>query len=213
MFFSPKIITELFQSFFAVTGISCLIADHTFSLLSCFPAESTLRAVPSRAYVEAHPDCCISFRVGAHAFHLLFAPPPDSRASKHDCKTIVQLLCTRLSLLLSESTTAPIDQIHLYILDHLSEEISAEMISDELHIPRSSLFRLIKKYCDCTPGAFVLRCRIHRAKQLLQETDLPVSDVALQCGMMDANYFTYLFRKSCGLPPSRYRRQFGSFAD
>ncbi|MGH8071780.1 MAG: helix-turn-helix domain-containing protein [Candidatus Entotheonellia bacterium] len=51
----------------------------------------------------------------------------------------------------------------------------------------------------------MITCRIDRAKQLLTETMLPLSEVGLQVGCTDQSYFTALFRKQVGMTPKAYR--------
>jgi len=59
----------------------------------------------------------------------------------------------------------------------------------------------------CGPKEFVLRHRLNRAKELLAETDLPVSAIARRVGVDDAAYFSRLFVRHVGVPPSAFRRQ------
>ena len=49
--------------------------------------------------------------------------------------------------------------------------------------------------------------RIQRALSLLQETILPVSEVAKECGFTDESYFSRVIRRSVGDTPKRFRER------
>jgi len=48
--------------------------------------------------------------------------------------------------------------------------------------------------------------RLEKAKEIIKNSDLSISQVAAECGCSDANYFTRCFRAHFGAPPSRYRK-------
>jgi AraC family transcriptional regulator len=64
---------------------------------------------------------------------------------------------------------------------------------------------LFKRATGRTPHQYVLACRIVRAKQLLAETDAPLSAIGPQVGWTDQSYFTALFRKHVTMTPKAYR--------
>lgn len=47
--------------------------------------------------------------------------------------------------------------------------------------------------------------RIERAVELLQQTDIPVREIAVRVGYTDANYFTKVFKRHLGVTPTEYR--------
>ncbi|MBK8902947.1 MAG: response regulator transcription factor [Anaerolineaceae bacterium] len=53
---------------------------------------------------------------------------------------------------------------------------------------------------------YLTRVRIERAKELLRTTSMKCSEVAYQSGYNDPHYFSYVFRKSTGLPPQQFRQ-------
>ena len=65
--------------------------------------------------------------------------------------------------------------------------------------------RRFKHATGQTPHQYVLGCRIARAKQLLAETDMPISTISLHVGCTDQSAFTALFRKHVTLSPKAYR--------
>lgn len=71
---------------------------------------------------------------------------------------------------------------------------------------RSGLNRKMKSILNVTPAEFLRETRIQRAATQLVTTDRPVSDIALECGFADQNYFGKCFKARKGMSPSAYRK-------
>lgn len=67
------------------------------------------------------------------------------------------------------------------------------------------LGRVVKKESGRSVGAWIDLARLTRAKRLLQETDLPVIDIAAAVGLEDQSYFSRFFRKHTGMTPTQFR--------
>ncbi len=63
----------------------------------------------------------------------------------------------------------------------------------------------LEKYAT-TPKQYILSMRIQRAKQLLIETQNPISDIAFQCGFSSVYHFCYTFKSRTGVTPTEYRK-------
>ena len=55
--------------------------------------------------------------------------------------------------------------------------------------------------------AYVKHRRINHAKDLLEGSDLPIMNIALDLSFNDINYFAKVFKKEVGVTPSEFRRQ------
>ncbi len=64
-----------------------------------------------------------------------------------------------------------------------------------------------KKLVGRTPHEEILRVQIDRAKVLLAETELPMAQIAERAGFAHVEYFSAVFKREAGSPPSRYRAQ------
>jgi AraC family transcriptional regulator len=93
----------------------------------------------------------------------------------------------------------------VYIQAHLEQELSLTTLAAMVHLSPDHFARLFKQATGQTPHQYVLACRIARAKQLLAETDMPLSAIGLQVGCTDQSYFTALFRKHVTMTPKAYR--------
>ena len=57
-----------------------------------------------------------------------------------------------------------------------------------------------------SPHEFLIRRRIERAQQLMLSTDMPLCDIACECGLADQAHLSRLFRKVVGETPAAWRR-------
>ena len=79
------------------------------------------------------------------------------------------------------------------------------------YTPRSAssttLNRLFQKKIGRSPGQYLLEYRLQQSEKLLQ-MGMTVKQTALSCGFEDPFYYSRVFRKHYGMPPSDYRLQF-----
>jgi AraC-like DNA-binding protein len=68
--------------------------------------------------------------------------------------------------------------------------------------------RLFSKVTGVTPHQYLVRTRLRRAARLLSQEDLPVTDVALDCGFADLSNFVRTFRRVAGMSPGKFRKKF-----
>jgi AraC-like DNA-binding protein len=87
-----------------------------------------------------------------------------------------------------------------------SRDWKLEDLLDIAHMSRSNLMRVFRKATGQPPIEYLVRLRIQRAMELLRGTDLSVTEVALEVGFNDSNYFTRSFRKASGQSPRQYRQ-------
>ena len=74
----------------------------------------------------------------------------------------------------------------------------------------SHFSRAFRRSFGQPPVAYVRARRIRHAQAIMQNTQEPLSRVALDCGMCDQAHFTRVFRKIVGISPRLWRRQFQS---
>jgi AraC-like DNA-binding protein len=65
--------------------------------------------------------------------------------------------------------------------------------------------RIYKEIIGETPINYINKCRINMAKRMLLETDLPIKQIAYECGYENETYFFTLFKKLTGISPMEYR--------
>lgn len=87
------------------------------------------------------------------------------------------------------------------------QKLSLAEIAGRLGYSASHFDRAFKRRTGHTPIDYLTGIRIRHAKHLLEYTDLPIAQVAVQAGYEDQLYFSRVFRKTAGLAPSAYRQQ------
>lgn len=99
-----------------------------------------------------------------------------------------------------------LEQILHYLDEHFSEKISLDQLSQHFSISKYYLAREFKKTYDMTIVQYILTKKITQAKTLLRYSNLPIEEIALQCGIGDASYFNKVFKKIEGMTASQYRK-------
>lgn len=95
-----------------------------------------------------------------------------------------------------------------YLQEHLAEDMSLSLLSDVFHLNPQYISQLFKNVIGVNFLAYLTSIRIEKAKKLLLSTSLSVAEVAEQSGYGDYRVFTKVFKKSEGVTPSQYRRDF-----
>ena len=95
-----------------------------------------------------------------------------------------------------------------YLQEHLAEEISLAVLSEEFHLHPQYISQLFKNEIGVGFLAYLTNIRMERAKKLLLSSPLSVAEVAEKSGYSDYRVFTKTFKKSEGITPSQYRREF-----
>jgi AraC-like DNA-binding protein len=88
-----------------------------------------------------------------------------------------------------------------------AEPLDVPALAREAHSSRAHFVRSFKKAFGETPHAYVLRRRIERAKELLRNTQLSVTEVSLAVGFRSLGSFSTTFRQVVGEPPRAYARR------
>lgn len=79
-------------------------------------------------------------------------------------------------------------------------------LAHELGVSYSHFRRAFKQSTGLPPHQYLLNLRINLAKQLMEEQDLKLNEVARQVGFEDGFYFSRLFKQKTGISPSQWRR-------
>lgn len=95
-----------------------------------------------------------------------------------------------------------------YVRDHFDEEdLSLDRMCGELGVSGSYFSSIFKKETGESFISFLTSFRMREAARLLMETGEKNSAIARSVGYNDPNYFSYVFKKTYGMSPSRYRTE------
>ena len=95
-----------------------------------------------------------------------------------------------------------------YLQEHLAEEISLSILAEEFHLSAQYISQLFKSEIGVGFLAYLTSIRMEQAKKLLLSTPLSIAEVSERSGYGDYRVFTKVFKKSEGITPSQYRRDF-----
>ena len=85
------------------------------------------------------------------------------------------------------------------------DEMTVSALSEKLGVGERHLARLFQKYVGASPTAVAKTLRVQRAKRLLDETDLPMTEIAWRAGFQSLRRFNAVFRETYHRPPSQIR--------
>ena len=92
-----------------------------------------------------------------------------------------------------------------FLEDHYAEHIRIADLVRHIGYGRARLFELFKRHTGLAPNDYLLRFRIRKAQELLMQTDLSVREIARRIGIPDSGYFSIVFKRQTGHPPTLYR--------
>jgi len=93
-----------------------------------------------------------------------------------------------------------------YIEEHLANEISLLSLAQLVRLSPFHFSRAFKQSFGMPPHRYLTWQRIERAKALLGERKLSVTEIGLDVGFSETSSFTAAFRKLTGETPTAYRR-------
>lgn len=93
-----------------------------------------------------------------------------------------------------------------FIEGNLARDPSISQIADECGLSASYFVRAFKQATGVPPHRWLIKRRVELAKELLQDPDQKLSNIALLCGFVDQSHFTRVFSRSEGCSPGRWRR-------
>ncbi len=93
-----------------------------------------------------------------------------------------------------------------FIETHHNEPLSVEQIAKEVYLSPSRLSHVIKSEMGITLGDHISKVRIGKAKTLLKDEELSISQIALEVGFPDQSYFTKVFKKIEKCTPKDFRQ-------
>jgi len=97
-----------------------------------------------------------------------------------------------------------------YINEHLDEDINLDMMADKLNITSGYLSTYFKEKTGLNFSDYLNDLRIRAAKDMLQNLDLRIQDVAARVGYHNVNSFIRMFKRHAGMTPGEFRKKYAS---
>jgi len=154
---------------------------------------------------------------GSGAWNALITPPlGGSRASRGWPEAIVhsQPRISMLDNLPIEEAPPPsrgglsptlTRRICAYMESHLGEKISLDGLASMAGLSAHHFARAFRQSVGMPPHGYLLQRRLEQVEQMLRDTQLPLSQIALAAGFSDQSHLARHFRRLTGMPPSLAR--------
>jgi AraC-like DNA-binding protein len=100
----------------------------------------------------------------------------------------------------------PLEDIRAYLREHMENAHTVEDLAKRARMGKFHFIRAYKRATGRTPMADLRQLRVDAACDLLLTTSLPLKAIARRAGFCDEYYFSRVFRRLRGMPPSAFRR-------
>jgi transcriptional regulator GlxA family with amidase domain len=146
------------------------------------------------ALVEEDYGRSVALRIAKELILFLKRPGGQSQFSVH------------LEAQVAES--GPIRNVHEWILENLSSDLSIEALAARLGMSGRNFARLFKRETEMTPGDYVEAARVDAARRMLEDSDMPLKRIASVCGFADPSGLRRAFMRRINVSPVEYRQRF-----
>lgn len=119
---------------------------------------------------------------------------------------IIRLQREQEELLMPQSFDTGIEAAAAYISNNYEQQITLEYMANKYCMSTGHFSKQFKKVTGFGYKEFLNMVRIRHACELLQRTTKSVTQISLECGFMDSNYFGDAFRKIKGVSPRTFRK-------
>lgn len=137
--------------------------------------------------------------------------PPRQHESAVKLLTIFAQHLAMISnqVLLQQKNAEPpvITRAKEYILEHMAEDLSLGRVAKAVNTSTFYFCKVFKKYTGINFTDYLSRVRIEKAKNLLLNPNLRVSEIAFEVGFQSLTHFNRVFKKILGQSPTQYRAQ------
>lgn len=102
----------------------------------------------------------------------------------------------------------PLKKMMSYIQANYQKKITLNDIAQAGMMCQSKCCRLFRENLRQSPIEYLLNYRIQKGIYLLEHTKQNITEIALECGFRGSSYFTEIFRKTNGVSPTEYRKNY-----
>lgn len=106
----------------------------------------------------------------------------------------------------NNSKKVDIQAVIEYINEHFTEDIYLEELAEKFDTTAKYLSKRIKQYMNISFKDYVTQLKIDKAKELLTNSDIPISELYIAVGFQNRSAFSRAFKLKTGLSPSEYRK-------
>ena len=162
------------------SGTDPLIQQMAIALKTSLEIDGTT----TRLYADAMANAIAVHLLTRYSTHRSSSKPPQGKLSQQQLQQVL-------------------DCIH----DELDREVSLTELASLVQLSPYYFSRLFKQSVGIAPHQYHIRCRIDRAKQLLLDGKMPLSEIALSVGFASQGHLNYHFKRCVGTTPMVFLRR------
>lgn len=106
----------------------------------------------------------------------------------------------------SNNSVVKIQKAMSYMQNHLAENITGDIVAEQIKISKCHFLRELKKLTGYTFSDYINNLRCSHASNLLADKKLSLSEIARKCGYENFPYFSRTFKKIYGVSPLQFRK-------
>jgi transcriptional regulator GlxA family with amidase domain len=91
------------------------------------------------------------------------------------------------------------------IEEHIEEPLSSAELAHRLGISTRQLERMFERYMNTSPKRYIMDLRLHRARNLIVQSDQALTEIAMACGFTSTSHFSKVYRDHFGNTPGSQR--------
>jgi AraC-like DNA-binding protein len=142
----------------------------------------------------------------AKIFELVESQQPlyQVRASSHVLTLIAEILAHERKAAQHSHSELLVEKAKFLMEENIFGDLNVNRMGESVGVSVSHLNSVFKSYTGMTPYQYFISIKIRRAKELLENRDLTIKEVAFRLGFGDQYYFSRLFKNKTGVSPSRW---------
>ncbi len=105
-----------------------------------------------------------------------------------------------------DTSKRTIAMVEKYIREHYDEPLSLDMLAEKVYLTPHYLSSMFAQEKGTGINKYIKNVRMERARELLRDTNMKISDICVQVGYANLSYFCRCFRNEFGVTPEQYRR-------
>ncbi len=130
----------------------------------------------------------------------------SKEAIENEIYLFVKRCCESVSGIERPKLSPKLESIVKYVEEHCCDnDISVALICEEFGIHKNTLTHMFKKEFAMTYKDYIIKLRIEKAKELLRNKDLTITQISEQVGYINISSFIRLFKELTGTTPNTYR--------
>ncbi len=172
----------------------CELLDHLSTYFSLWNVKEVMGLIREMTAIEATKTISYRMQLQSYVCRIL------ALLSQHRLKgqPVTQ------NVLLHQKSLLAVDR---YMRQHLSESLPLEKLAQMCSLDPTYFHKLFTAAYGMTPAKKLLNYRIMEARRGLLTEDVPLQELAEQCGFSSQAYFCYKFKQVTGKTPLQYRKE------